>query len=324
MLTALCNLTIYLATLPEISDVVYVKSKQYMVVKPRQINFKNGNKPKYSINIPSQSNSKFYQLSDIFSTYGYAPYHGKEISNSSTIITGSMGRFVYKTNTCTDCTVNPGIFDIVDIAIDLVEHNTVLYGKILFLPLSGMFISSHFLLDDDGWMIILNNPIHTPLQVPSYCNWNSYFIAGTDNYVHYNTNYHYDKSLWYFQAPTKYNTDLSLAYLGWIDFYQIFLSGDFSKLNRLDLFPVVRIRCEILSYSVEYYLTAKFDNSTTKQFHIKLDENIWKISCSKDLKMSRHVFIECLTNVSSFEILGDWTVGIETVGLDSVQIYKPQ
>ena len=42
----------------------------------------------------------------------------------------------------------------------------------------------------------------------------------------------------------------------------------------------------------------------------------------KEQEISKKVFIQCLSDVNSFEILGDWTSDIETVGLDSVRIYK--
>jgi hypothetical protein len=316
MLNILC---LCIATLPEISQIVYVNMSDDVVVIPKQINFRNGDNPAYFLDIPSRPNGKFYQLSDVFSKYGYAPCRGKELRASS-VITGSKGRFVYKVNMHA---LDPGILDIATIVIDLVDHNTVLSGKIVFLPSTGTFVSSDFLLSDDGWRIVSNHPIHTPLQEPTYCNWNSHFIAGTDNYVHYNTQYHYDNSVWYFQAPMKYNTDLSLAYLGWIDFYQVFLSGDYSRLNPTDLFPIVRIRCENRSYSIaiEYYSTVG-PVAANHMFHIKLDENLWRISSKDNRKMSKRVFVDCLANVDSLEILGDWTVGLETVGLDSVRIYK--
>ena len=321
VLATLNILCLCVATLPEISQIVYINMSDEVVVVPNQIRFMNRDNPAYFLEIPSRPNGKFYQLSDVFSKYGYAPRRGKEIRASSAI-TDSKGRFVYTVNTHA---LDPGILDIATIGIDLADQNTVLSGKIVFLPSSGTFVSSHFLLGDDGWSIISNHPIHTPRQKPTYCGWNTHFIAGTDNYVHYNTKYHYDNSLWYFQAPMKYNTDLSLAYLGWIDFHQFFLSGDYSRLNPTDLFPIVRIRCDNPSdaIAIEYYSTV-IPAAANHLFHIKLDENLWRISSKDDRKMSKRAFVDCLANVDSLEILGDWTVGLETVGLDSVRIYKEQ
>ena len=67
------------------------------------------------------------------------------------------------------------------------------------------------------------------------------FITGTDNYINIDKSNTHDKSVWYFRSPSKYNTDLSLAYLGWIDFSLVVLSGDFSKINNLLVWQVISI-----------------------------------------------------------------------------------
>ena len=66
-----------------------------------------------------------------------------------------------------------------------------------------------------------------------------------------------------------------------------------------------------------------FNSTTTNiHFHVKLDENLWSMSYPNERHISKQNFIRCLSDVNSFEILGDWTSGIETVGLDSVRIYR--
>lgn len=321
----LCN-----SILPEISQIIYIKSNDYIVVNPRRINFNHRLSSSYFLNFNAEPTGSFYQLSNIFSKYGYVPYQGKQIINSTTI-TGSKGRFVYRLKNVNNYQFNNGIIDSVNIEIRFIDNNNNpagLSGKIMFLPKSGMFISSDFLLNDEGWKIMYNHPIHTPIQDPNYCNWNynniSMFITGTDNYINLDRTHMYDNSLWYFQSPAKYNIDLSLAYLGWIDFSQVILSGDFSKKNNLELFPIVKISCNNLLHTIEYYSLMVFNYSTTNivHFHIKLDEKLWSISHKNVRELSKDFFINCLTNINSLEILGDWTSGIETIGLDSVRIYK--
>lgn len=314
---------------PELHQIVYVKTNDYFTVIPRQINFNHRLSPSYFLNFNSKQVGSFYQLSHIFSKHGYLPYQGKKMTNSS-VITGSKGRFVYRLKNVNDYQLNNGIIDIVDIVIRFIDNSNnqiVLSGKIVFLPKSGSFVSSDFLLSDDGWKIMYNHPIRTPIQDPNYCNWNhndiSMFITGTDNYINFDRKHMYDNSLWYFRSPAKYNIDLSLAYLGWIDFSQIVLSGDFSKLNNFDLFPILKISCNNLLHTIGYYSQMIFNSTTTNiHFHVKLDENLWSMSYPNERHISKQNFIRCLSDVNSFEILGDWTSGIETVGLDSVRIYR--
>lgn len=326
-----------ISTFPNINQIVYVNSSQFIIVKPKQIQFMNRNIPNYHIKFDPKisNNGFFYQLSDTFSKYGYNNCNGKQITNSSTI-TDKNGRFVYKLVGYNNSLLTVGILDSVNIFIDMIDTNRqdiVLRGKIVFLPHSGTFVSSDFLLNDDGWTIINNHPIHTPIQEPNYCDWSSnqisLFITGTDNYINYDTKTHKDSSLWYFKAPSKYHIDLSLAYSGWIEYMQVFLNGDFYKLNDLNLFPIVRIECQDLKYAIEYYSNLQFTSSNSNHFTIQLNENQWIKAINKynnihQQSISKHDFTNCLANVSSFEILGDWTTGIETVGLDSVSIYIRQ
>jgi len=321
----------FFSKLPEIDQIIYINSSDFIVVVPKQINFINGIKPKYWLNFPSTIvNGNFYQVSNIFSTHGYKPYQGTQIFNS-TQITGNKGMFVYKPNTLFNSQTDLKVVDIVDLNIWLIDNNRkniTLEGKIVFLPNSGIFVSSNFLLKNDGWKIVGNNPIHTPIQEPIYCNWNynnfSMFITGTDNYINLHNNYLYDKSKWYFKAPDKYNTDLSLAYGGYIKFTQMFFSGDFSKLNNLENIPLIKIQCSKFSYSLNYFFKNKI-NSFENKFIIKFDEKYWNKSYNlfnNYYQLSKSEFVECLRNIDSLEILGDWTIGLESVGLDSVSIYK--
>lgn len=322
---------------PNINQIIYVNSSQFIIVKPKQIQFMNRNIPNYHINLdPTISNNgRFYQLSDTFSKYGYNNCNGKQITSSSSI-TDKSGRFIYKLDGYNNNQLTVGILDIINIFIDMIDtnnRNIVLHGKIVFLPHSGTFVSSDFLLNDDGWTIINNHPIHTPIQEPNYCDWSSnqisLFITGTDNYINYDTKTRKDSSLWYFKAPSKYHIDLSLAYSGWIEYTQVFLTGDFYKLNDLNLFPTVRIECQHMEYAIEHYSRLHNNSSNSNQFRIQLNENQWIKATNKykninQQSISKHEFTNCLANISSFEILGDWTTGVETVGLDSVSIYIRQ
>jgi hypothetical protein len=329
LIVLLHNIILCISVLPELHQIVYVNSPNFIVVNPKQIHFNHRLSPSYFLNFNSKHNGSFYQLSNVFSKYGYVPYQGKQITNS-TVITGSKGRFVYRLKNGNNYQFNNGVIDSVNIVIHFADNNKkpgILSGKIVFLPKSGTFVSSDFLLSNDGWKIMYNHPRRTPVQDPTYCNWNhndiSMFITGTDNYVNLDKSHTHDNSLWYFRSPAKYNIDLSLAYLGWIDFSLVVLSGDFSKRNNLNLFPIIKIACNNLFDSIGYYSTMIFNNNTNNiHFHIKLDENLWTTPYKNERKISKQNFIRCLSDVNSFEILGDWTSGIETVGLDSVRIYK--
>ena len=78
-----------------------------------------------------------------------------------------------------------------------------------------------------------------------------------------------------------------------------------------------------------YYYSQKTNpdnyNGLSKKFSIRLDNLIWKKISTKTYiqdNLTKEEFIGCLRTVNYIDILGDWTRGIETIGLDSVMIIK--
>ena len=244
-------------------------------------------------------NGQVYQTSWVFSHYDYAPANGV-ILNPQEYLTDSKSRFVYKTNS-----------HILSSQIDKLEFINIETFSIVYvhiLPKSKQIVSSNFLLGDDSWIISGSNPLK-PNQV-KYWPHNSGFITGTENYINVDSSSRLDKSIWYFKAPDKYYRDLSIAYLGTLEFELVSLAGDFNKLQ-LNKVPIVELSsCDLV---IQYFSPILWDGSK-RSWIIKLVEiNFLPQLTTKD-------FIKLLTQIDSIKILGDWTSEYETIGLVWIQI----
>lgn len=175
-----------------------------------------------------------YQLSQVYSQYGYEPKAGTDISKitSSTMVTGSNNRVYYK-RPSPDAVTNSkwGSFafkTVSDVGVESYE------GTVTLVPPSGAIVGSDFLFSNEDWSIRGN-------RVPSMATHEAYsrgtmlnhYVVGMDDTINIpagrsDSN---DLSLWYFEAPAKFHGNFGISYGGSLDFTLGAFSGDFSKQN---------------------------------------------------------------------------------------------
>jgi len=130
----------------------------------------------------------------------------------------------------------------------------------------------------------------------------SRFIMGKEALVHSRNRHDDDKDLWYFQSP--------LITLGFrptlLMFSMMSFAGDFRNQNGAT--SLVRLRFANDS-SVEFPIYERYDGSA-KTFYVQFIKELW-IGKFDDQWYMRPFIVE---------ILGDWTRGWETIGLDNVEI----
>jgi hypothetical protein len=162
-----------------------------------------------------------------------------------------------------------------------------------------------FIMGADGWTIMGGGSL-------DYLTWNvqtissistmSRFIMGKEALVHSKNRYEYDKDLWYFQSP--------LITLGFrptlLMFSMMSFAGNFQQQN--DVNALVRIRFADNSFA-EFPVYERYDGNA-KTFYVQFIKELWRGTF--DDKWYMRPFI--------LEILGDWTKGWETIGLDNVEI----
>ena len=328
--------------------VVMPPDSQGIVIRLQGVE-KSGKRLTYVISqLPARGT--LYQLSSVYSSHGYEPIQGTQITTKNTTITGSMNRVYYKQARRRICSERADSFSYtVNVqakgqaqaqAKGEAQAQTTNNpqpsneGTITIVNTDGTIVCSDFLLGTDDWTIIGNKArVSAPIFEPySRNNFINHYIYATDNHVHVPTNNHVstnsqrDKALWYFNAPSKMLGNLDIAYGGYISFTMSIFAGDMTQMNQG--VNLVEIECSRCGYNkgitLGYPMPANPIKNNMASFKIELTEtSIWqKITqdTTSGHSPSKLEFIEVLSQLSGIRILGDLTQRTETVALDNVYI----
>ena len=276
-----------------------------------------------------------YQLSSVFSKYGYEPKLGTRITTTGTVISGSDHRLIYKRRSPDSASTTAwSTFTFsVNNGVDMSYIATV-----TLVPSSGIIEGSTFLLGREDWTIKGNMAPTSAAMFESLsrgAELNHYILSNDDAINVPNTDSD-DMDLWYFDAPTKFLGDKGIAYGGSLDFTLGAFSGDFAHGNSHDMTPVVRLTCDAcgdpedkgitLVYPLAALTSARggigFDGSATRLSVPLVEGRGWlrdpKNTLVQWAQASQCDVIQVLYRLSSIQILGDWTHRHETVALDDV------
>jgi hypothetical protein len=259
-----------------------------------------------------------FQLSQVYSLYGYHPVSGMPITDNHTFVTGSLHRVYYVPNTRLFCRFCSDMFSF--IVTDGSTHSFP--GNVTMVDSDGTIVGSDFLLGNDGWTILGNKlPVSVPVFEPySRDQFFHHYIQASDNLVHGKP----DKSLWVFNAPSKFLGNFGIAYGGTIQFSISLLAGDVTQLHKGA--PLVELECNKTGITLVYPLSAVQFVHLIASFQIALVESSGWLKVSRDdlpfgkVLPSKCEFIQVLSCVSGFRILGDLTTWYETIALDNVFI----
>ncbi|ETK71250.1 hypothetical protein L917_21189 [Phytophthora nicotianae] len=276
-------------------------------------------------------NGEIYQLSQIYSEYGYEPKRAASpIATVPTTVTGSNNRIVFlrtpfggprRDNKYAEFryTVTDGV--------------AVSNEGIVVITTSDALVSSTFDLDIDNWRILWNGagadsrphfqPISRGVQL-------SYYIYGLDAVVHRREDTGDDSMLWYFTAPPKFLGNHWAAYGGSLDFVLSSAEGSFdaTNLNLAGMGHLVELECatcaQFTGLTLAMPLSPVFSyDGTITQFKLPLSELAGWVKDPKNVILSwspptQCEFVSVLSGLSALRILGDFTRGYESVALDSV------
>lgn len=230
-------------------------------------------------------------------------------------------------------------------------------GTVSLVASNGYLVSSNFLLNNEDWNIVGNKAASSSSTYEPYSRGQqlNHYIMGTDDVVHVlyqngnnrgltklessaKAEQKTDSSLWYFHAPSKYYGNFGISYTGSLSFTMASFSGDFNALNHGDT-HVVQMECAQcvgpvtrgikLVYRMSTLLAKQKLNagsSSTTTFTIPLTETSgWLIDPQNTLtttwrQPTKCEFIQVLSAMTSLNVLGDWTLGVESVGLDNVVV----
>ena len=167
------------------------------------------------------------------------------------------------------------------------------------LTMSKIMVEYKFTLDNEGWEIVGNKA--TQKDPSDHARYNikdmSQYITGKDDLINVDYKFKDDKNLWYFKSPAIENVFLDPKKRYFISFTMTSFMGDFTKINKNVKDAAIIIKT--------------YKGDTKIKFQENYDGKTQKIMMPIEEKNQR---------VESIMILGDWTRGIEMLGLDDVKI----
>lgn len=262
-----------------------------------------------------------YQLSHVYSLHGYPPIAGIQITSPRTIVSGSMYRVYYVPTIRSACSARADAFSF----ITTDGSNESAEGNVSIVDADGTIVCSDFLLGTEEWTVIGNkeptsNPVYEPYSRDQTF---SRYIHASDNTIHMSPRGETDRSRWYFQAPSKFLGDFSIAYGGNLRFSISLFAGDITRLNKE--VSLVELECKQCGYKNGITLAYPLSNiefmHNIASIEIALLETAgWQKYPRDSLKPSKCEFIQVLSRLSGLRILGDISIGYETVALDNVYI----
>jgi hypothetical protein len=172
-----------------------------------------------------------------------------------------------------------------------------------------------FLLGTEGWSISGYGSVeHRPWSIYSHGGSPSLsqFIIGKEERVNVDARNRDDKDLWYFVSPPivlEFRPTLLM-------FTMTSFSGDFKRLNRVP--ALVRLRFDD-GVVAQFPVYQSYDGSV-KTFNVPFIEELWNIIYDAPFSYAVSLKDRLYKHPFRLEILGDWTQGWETIGLDNVEI----
>ena len=199
----------------------------------------------------------------------------------------------------------------------------------VFLAYAEILYQHKFLLDNEQWFIIGNKnyepAVHQSYNIDKSL---SHYIMFKDNLINVNLKNKNDKTLWYFKSPdilineeNKPGTTLQnkkiLKTPKLLTFTMNSFVGDFNKLNENVALVKLKNKNTSLVFKAPQY------DGTSREFTVPFVSSLWERedkSTSNNLVVTQEELNNMFVGTFSIEILGDWTQGMEVVGLDNVII----
>jgi hypothetical protein len=290
-----------------------------VIINPKFNNINNNIKSllnncnKYEI-LYSNYNGKLFEISHNYKIYNYKPYAGSEYKfnipdGNKYQINNCKGEFVYRITK--HYLYKNELSDQIMIKIN---DNIILYISII--NDNNIFVSNNFLLDTHNWILTNNN------------NYNlRYFqqqIIGSDHLINLDLTRKYDKSLSYFTLISNNNSffkyNLGVCFKSYLIFTLKIFAYENNKIHNINIQSIPFVKLQSINNINIYYPLIDFDiTKNTHNIKIKLSPELW-FSTSDNSVLSDDEFISVLSNLYKIEILGDLSIGFETVGLSNIMI----
>lgn len=236
LLVAVSSISSTLATAPIAPHLVYTVPKGSEVVIRLTGYDEDGDRLTARVTALPESGS-VWQLSQVFSDYGYAPKRGASITTvagAGVTVTGSRNRIVYTPPPNTNAPTGRWA----RFAYTVSDGTTTSEpGLVWLVPEHKHVVASHFSSGLDGWSVV-NNGARASKMAAGGLTWEpfsrgllNHYVLATDAEIHLDRRTKLDTTLFYFQSPAKFLGNHAIAYGGTLQFAVASAAGSFSKDN---------------------------------------------------------------------------------------------
>lgn len=271
-----------------------------------------------------------FQLSQVFSDYGYEPKQGDGVMPMTTV-TGSKNRIVYTPPANT----NPPIGKWDWFQYKVYDGSTWSeIGIVWLVPEHRNIVASDFATSLDGWMVAENGARAKTMVAggliyePFSRGLLNHYVLNTEAEININRVTKDDDTRWYFVAPSKFLGNHAVAYGGRLEFSMASAAGDFAKSNHNANAAMVVLDCASCNRGAGVRLAVfgdqmvvKMDGST-QRVSIELTEGVWKEDPKNSLNAwgnpTQCEMVEVLSGLTGMKILGDHTRWYESIAIDDV------
>ena len=196
----------------------------------------------------------------------------------------------------------------------------IIYLLIQLKNIDPLF-QSKFYFNNEDWNITGYRNVSATFMPYSIDGLMSNYIIGKDDVIDVDYKHKDDRSVWFFSKNLPDNFSLTNASA--ISFTMTSFVGDFTNLNNPNSssYAFVKLFNNITKEHIVYpvsNLIEQYDGKI-KEFYIPMVQQAWVDGINK-MPKTHNEFKDFLKNISLIKILGDWTRGNETIGLDNVKI----
>ena len=197
----------------------------------------------------------------------------------------------------------------------------LIYFFLLHLGKIEPLFQNMFYTNNEGWNVTGYRNVFATFRPNSIDGLLSNYITGKDDVIDVDYKNKDDRSLWFFSKHFPENFSLTNA--SSISFTMASFVGDFTDLNNpnsstsafIKLFN--NITNKFIMFPVSH-LIEEYDGKI-KEFYIPMVHQVW-VNGANNAPLIYDEFKGVLKNITRIDILGDWTRGNETIGLDNLKI----
>lgn len=266
----------------------------------------------------STASGAVFELSQLFLTQNRDPKKGRQIERFPFTLPSAAGnRVLYMAGSLAQQATTTFEYRVIEGAL------ASSIGTVTLVPPSKRLVSSDFRIDTDGWQVSGRATLSRESLARGLL---SQYIVATSGSTQQAATSRND-GYWRFVAPQHFLGNKVAAYGGTLTFVAGAFAGDFSP-GQVQTGPLVTLECDHCldgkPARFGHWPVAGSMDGRTKRFTVPIQPSAWRKDPRNTLvawsSVTECELVRVLQSLSSLQILGDWSSGLETIGIDDVAL----